>query len=453
MSSKSSHSLSHSFSISQLRLLIAGALSALAYTYLALNSQEYAQATLTQMLIVSGFSATMCLWTYIYYSSRSVEVSWSLIFVFAVIFRIIGFLAFPILEDDIFRYMWDGRMTIENGTPYGFIPADFFEADLNDRFEDILGLVNYPTIATIYGPVCQWVFAAAYLIAPGEVWPLQLIFGLADILIILVLSRLTKPLMVLLYAWSPLIIKEFAFTAHPDVLGALFLVLAYYAYRREAFLWVGALLALATGVKVFAIVMVPFLLGWQWRGWLLFLSIAIGVSLPFGVSEAWVPAGLKVMNDNWLFNAPIYSAVLPWSSIANIKLVLFSGFIVGGGLYGLFAMRHWWINKQPLQEIRGDLLFGGLFICLPALNVWYMVWLLPFAALRPSLQSSLWAWTASVAMLLSYASGINLARSNLGPYDHHPWLLIIEFGIIALAILVQYLIRNSTASAANPVKT
>lgn len=437
MLSTSSGALSSHFPVTQLRLIIAGTLSSLAYAYLAFHSQEYAQATLSQLLLVSGFCAAMCLWIYTYYSHKGVKISWPLVFGFAVIYRVIGLLAFPILEDDIFRYMWDGRMTIENGTPYGLIPADFFDADFNARFEDILGLINYPYIATVYGPVCQWVFAAAYAIAPGEVWPLQLVFALADIIIILALSRLTKPLMVLLYAWSPLMIKEFAFTAHPDVLGAMFLVLAYMAYRKEAFVWVGALLALATGVKVFAIVMVPFLLGWQWRGWLVFLLVAIGVSIPFGISDAWIPAGLKAMGDNWLFNAPVYSALLPWVAITTIKLVLFSLFLIGGGLYGLFAMQQWWLNKKPMIEIRADLLFAGLFICLPALNAWYMVWLLPFAALRPSLQSSLWAWVASISIMLAYASGINLERSNLGPYEHYIWLLLVEFGLIAIAVIVQ----------------
>lgn len=443
MSPTSDKPSSHNFTVAQTRLIVAGVLSALAYLYLAFNSQEYAQATLSQLLLVSGFCATLCIWTYLYYSRHHVEISWPIIFIFAVIFRIIGVFAFPVLEDDIFRYLWDGRMTIESGSPYGLIPADFFDADLNDRFEEILGLINYPYIATIYGPVCQWVFAAAYLTAPGEAWLLQLIFALADIALILVLSRLTNPLMVLLYAWSPLIIKEFAFTAHPDVLGAMFLVLAYYFYRKQAFLWVGALLALAMGVKVFAIILVPFLLGWQWRGWLVFFATAIVMSLPFGISEAWVPAGLKVMGDNWLFNAPIYSALLHWFSIGSIKLVLFSLFCIGGGVYGLFAMRHWWINKEPLVNIRADLLFAGLFICLPALNVWYMVWLLPFAALRPNLQSSFWAWVASIAILLAYASGINLEASNLGPYEHHYWLLIIEFAIIGLAIVMQYLWKRN----------
>ena len=68
----------------------------------------------------------------------------------------IGFCTFPILEDDIYRYLWDGRMTIENGSPYNISPAEFFSAtDLGERFDAILSSINYPNIATIYGPVAN----------------------------------------------------------------------------------------------------------------------------------------------------------------------------------------------------------------------------------------------------------------------------------------------------------
>jgi len=82
--------------------LIAGILSCLSYLYLAVNSQEYGQATLSQMLSVCFFCAAIFL------------------------FRAIGFFAFPVLEDDIYRYLWDGRQTVVNGNPYLQAPSDFF---------------------------------------------------------------------------------------------------------------------------------------------------------------------------------------------------------------------------------------------------------------------------------------------------------------------------------------
>lgn len=357
-----------------------------------------------------------------------------IMFGFAVLFRIIGVYTFPILEDDIFRFLWDGRMTVETGTPYAIAPIDFFSAEnIPERFETILGAINHPNIATIYGPLCQWVFALGYLIAPGETWPLQLVFGLADLGVILLLLRLAKPIYVLLYAWSPLIIKEFVITAHPDVLGVLFMVAAILACKHRSFVAAGAFMALACGVKVFALMLVPFLLGFQWRAYLAFSVTAILVAAPFGVIEAWFPSGLAAMGGDWLFNAPIYLLMLPWVSVQTTKLVLLGLLALACAIYLFSFLRDW----EP-TKVRGDLLFAALFLATPALNAWYLVWLLPFAVLYPSI----WAWTASLSIFLAYASGINLEDPILGSYDIPLWIVLLEVGIVTLAALLRPAIKT-----------
>jgi len=274
--------------------IIAGIVSCLSYLYLAFNSQEYGQATLAQMLSVCFFCSAICGIVWWYHHHAQQEISIKIMLSFALLFRAIGFFAFPVLEDDIYRYLWDGRQTIVNGNPYLQAPADFFDADnLSSRFEDILDGINYPFIATVYGPSSQWIFAAAYLISPGEIWPLQLIFIIADLVLIALLMNIAKPNAVLLYAWCPLVIKEFAFTAHPDIFGAFLMVCALRAYLTQRFILVGILMAVACGIKVFPLIILPFLLKFNWRGWCAFIITAIVIAIPFGVQQAWLPEGLK----------------------------------------------------------------------------------------------------------------------------------------------------------------
>ena len=415
-------------------LFSCGILSTLAYIYLAMQSQHYGDASLTQLLIVATacFVLSIIAWWHYYKSEETVHIGTLLCF--AVVFRVIGFCTFPILEDDIYRYLWDGRMTIENGSPYNISPAEFFSAtDLGERFDTILSSINYPNIATIYGPVCQWVFAFCYLLAPGEIWPLQAFFGLADILLIFVLLKLAKPIYVLLYAWSPLIIKELTITAHPDGLGALLLILAVWSYQNRNWYLTGALLALALGVKVFAVMLLPFLLGYSLRGWSTFIITAIIIALPFGLTDAWFPAGLQEMNQSWLFNAPIYITFIQWFSVDAIKAVMLSALAIGCAIYYWQVIRLW-----PATRIRGDLLLAALFLCAPAFNAWYLAWLLPFAVIYPSV----WAWAASLSLLLAYASGINLNGSGLGPYQQPYWLIVIEFAFILFAILFAAIFKR-----------
>ena len=298
-------------------------LSAVGYVYLAQQSSGgYGTVSLSQMLWVCGATALLCFGVWFATVREWVRLNWWDVLLFAVLFRIIGVFGFPILEDDFYRYLWDGWLTFTQGTPYNQAPAAFFSVDLEDKWSDVLDGINYPQLATVYGPTAQGVFALGYLVAPGEVWPLQLLAAVADIGVVCLLKRMAPLRWVLLYAWSPLLIKEFAFTAHIDVVGVLFLVAALHlrwqqGQRRQAnaddiihagliSTSVGTLLAFACGIKVFALLAVPFLLQSDWRGWIAFGVTAGLISLPFGIVQAWWPAGLQAMSGDWLFNAPLY---------------------------------------------------------------------------------------------------------------------------------------------------
>jgi len=427
--------------------IIAGTLSCLAYLYIALNSRHYGDFNLDQLLGVSFFCALVSFWIWYIHNSQNQEIKVSTLIGFAILYRVIGGFSFPILEDDFYRYLWDARMTVENGSPYGIAPADFFEAQLSERFESILDGINYPFIDTIYGPTCQWLFALAYLVSPGEIWPLQLLMGLIDLIVVLLLLKLAKPTAVLLYAWSPLVIKEFVITTHPDVLGVMFILLALFLLSKKHVISVGVCMALACGVKVFAIMVLPFILRLQWRAWLAFLITAMLIALPFGIKEAWLPGGLSTMGSNWLFNAPIYFlanlAIGDWISLGTFKFIMIGLLGIASASYLLsYLMKRGGIVTH--RELRGDLLYAGLFLCAPAFNAWYLVWLLPFAVIRPSV----WAWVLSVSIMLSYASGINIANSNLEPYEHSGLMLAFEFIPPLLAAILMALQKNIVNSRA-----
>ena len=64
------------------------------------------------------------------------------------------------------------------------------------------------------------------------------------------------------------------------------------------------------------------------------------------------------------------------------------------------------------------------------INPWYLLWLLPFAAIFPSA----WAWTASAAVLLSYVTFLNLQDYAMDPYAQPVWVRWLEFGLILAAV-------------------
>lgn len=439
---------------SRLPVVGGGMLCALVYCYLAMASDGYGGASLAQMLWVCGLAGLVTFALFFWSSRAEHQLRWSDILFFAILFRLIGVLAFPVLEDDFYRYLWDGWQTHTFGSPYGSAPADFFSDDsLPDRWSEVLDGVNYPAVATVYGPTAQWLFAAGFLVAPGEVWPLQCLAALADIGIVLLLQRLAPLRWVLLYAWCPLVIKEFAFTAHVDVIGALCVLGALTLrvgqrsdqHATAVSLSVGLLLALACGVKIFALLAVPFLLQNDWRGWLAWLAGMALLAWPFGLVDAWLPGGLQAMGDLWLFNAPIYFAATGiWgpSILGAAKWICLVGFGLAAAWVFLSACgRALWPlarglrARRPLVTVDTYLtgmtfLFGLFLLALPVLNPWYLVWWLVLSVLRPSIT----AWVCSVTLFLSYCTGINLGAIDLQLYQQPTWVLWFEFVPVLVAL-------------------
>ncbi len=417
-------------------LMLCGSLSFILYYYLASQSTVYVAATLWDLWLVCGFCGVLSIISWYYYEYYRIKPSLYLIIGFAIAFRLLGFVAFPILEDDFYRYLWDGYMLVEYGTPYGVPPSDFFSNDnINENFENILSNINYPDVPTIYGPVLQWFFALSYLIAPGELWPIKGFLVFADIVIIFLLISLTKISSVknhylILYAWCPLIIKEFAITAHPDVIGVMFMMIALLLAHKKYYYWVATMLALAVATKVFAIIITPLLLGLYWRRWVVFVMVAIGIALPFGLRDAWLPGGLVTMANDWLFNAPIYLLLKSYLTFNTAKILLLAIF----SLTWIAVFFRSSLFQNPIK-IRGDYLFGMFFLCIPVLNPWYMIWLLPFAVIYPSC----WAWVASLSLFISYASGINTNddQSSLYLYEQQTIFVLVEFGLIALGLFID----------------
>jgi len=362
------------------------------------------------ILFTSGMMlcSAVVVWHY-HRQDRQIAFRWILLS--ALVLRLISLLGDPLFEDDYFRYLWDGFQTATTNDPYTHAPAVFFDRDVPEIFEPILSFINYPDVATVYGPVAQWLFAAAYLIAPAEVWPLQLMAGLADLLVLVILFKLGARNALLLYAWSPLLLKEFSLTAHPDIYGVLGMMLSVYAAHRNHAMLAGVALALACGAKVFGILALPYLLTrvWSIRFWtrfcVAFIACIALVTALFGNVKIWAPEGLLAMADSWFFNAPLYLVLLKFLEFQTIKVLLLALFVLYG--FVVFCRRLQRLASQATEldlsqpwayspgAFRGDWLYGLFLLALPVVNPWYVVWIIPLALLcccPTGMEATLVAW-------------------------------------------------------------
>lgn len=350
------------------------------------------------------------------------------IWLWAIAFHLVGFFGQPVLEDDWYRYLWDGAVFAWSGNPYGKPPSMFFsDPQVPQKLQAILDGINHPDVPTIYGPVCQALFLISYWIAPGELWPLKLMLIAADLATIALMGRLVRGRCLLLYAWCPLPIKEVAFTAHPDIVGIAFLLAALVIKRPRS---VAMLCALAVGTKVIAAVLaVLLLLRLPKKYWLAFAGVLAGLYFPFWVQGSLADwSGVKEFASSWEFNSTIYGVLSIWMGDAAAKVLCAGLFLI---VYGGYAAK--WNGGVP----RGDLLYGLFFLLSAVVNPWYVLWMLPFVAVYPSAAGI----AAIVVIVLAYVHGLNLPGTDLGPYDHPTWVRVVEVVTIFVAGSVQFLLR------------
>jgi len=363
------------------------------------------------------------------------------VMLWAVLFRFIGFFGRPLYEDDYYRYLWDGREFVTTGNPYRRAPAEFSPDRLPSPFPEILKNVNYPQIPTIYGPVCQYAFAAAYLIAPGRVWSLKLIFTAADLLLCLILIRLgVSPGRLALYAWSPLVIKEIALTAHTDSLAALFSLGSVYLAQERRSVLSGFALALAAGAKIPSLLIAPAVIGLGRVRALYGLCAGILLLyLPFW-RRATESRGLAAFLENWEFNSFGFAILEHVFRIPGAKII---GFGIVAVVLLVLWRKHW--NTEP-KNFPGNIAWGVFCLFSPVVNPWYLVSWVPWTTLSPDG----WAITACLSVLLSYATGNNLPSSGLTGYNH-PWYVRPAEVFPVLLLLGAAIARKRAAKGAGDV--
>ncbi len=410
------------------------------YGALAWSSLSAVGVDLELFYLCIAIAAFFYIWPVYLKSSQPIL---AVVFGWAIVFRLIGFIGTPLFEDDFYRYLWDGYQFMSHGNPYLKAPEEFFnDPTVSSEFHTILGNINYPEVPTVYGPGLQFLFGLSYWIKPAELWPLKMILIGFDLLLIYLLARIGTVKNVLLYAWNPLVIKEIAFTAHIDGLIPLVLIAAWLCKKQGRIYWMAGLLGFAVTVKIPAILLAPFLL-WRagWKPVVCFVATILACYFPFigkGGSDFYV---LFRFAQDWQFNSAFYG-LLEQVVSGTLSRHLLAMAIIS------WVTWLWYKHQQfnPTALPRGDLIFAGLILASPAINPWYWLWVLPFCVIYPSR----WVWVATFALLLSYITGLNLESETLQAYQQPPWVSWVEFGIIASAVYLEYRPRKLPKNLVKP---
>jgi len=188
-------------------LSVTGGVTLVAWSALAWRSHE-GGAPLGQMLVTMSVTWAALFWAI----SHAVLHDSPQLLCSGLAFCLVALAAQPVMEDDHYRFLWDGYRFAATGSPYAEAPRERFDDSAVPReFQPILDGINHPDVPTIYGPLTEWAFRICHAIAPAQLWPWKLVLLGADLAVLLLLWEDLNGRGRLLLAWCPLVIFETVF--------------------------------------------------------------------------------------------------------------------------------------------------------------------------------------------------------------------------------------------------
>ena len=294
------------------------------------------------------------------------------------------------VSTDLFRYVWDGRVQAAGINPYLYIPSDAALSSLRDSA--IYPFMNRADYApTMYPPTSQVVF---YLItriseAPIAMKAAMVAFeGLAvwTMLQLLALRGLPRS-RILLYAWHPLPLWEFARSGHVDIVAIAFLMLAFLASERGSAILAGVALGAAVLAKYFPVVTGPALYKrWDWRLPIAFAVTIVALYLPY------IGIGAKVFGflggyiseegldrGSGIFLWQLIGAIVPLPQQAFAFYLLAAAAVLA--VLALFVVMR---ASSAQADLAGAMrLAVASTLLISPHYAWYFAWLVPFLCFYP----------------------------------------------------------------------
>lgn len=377
--------------------------------------------------------------------------------------RAVAWSSAPILEDDFYRYFWDGATLQAGVSPYRYSPSEVLRGDAPEQLRlaalsggPVLARINHPDLATIYPPVAQAFFALANALSPFSLNGWKSVLLLADVAALVLLLHLLKatgtPLVLIaVYWWNPLFIKETFNSAHMDVLLLPFLLGAMLLRLRGRYGAAAVLLALATGVKIWPALLAPLWFAPAMRRgrralfapltWIS-LSAVLLAPMTFASRES---SGVVQYAGRWEMNDGFFAALVWLGRVTNLAGATEIRVLTVAGVTLLslwIAMRD---DGSASSFPRSALcLAGALLMVTPAQFPWYFTWILPLLTVVPA--APLLALTVTLPMY--YLRFHFVAAGHAATFDNA--VVFIEWLPIWSLLAVAFMQRLRTRVRCEP---
>ena len=338
--------------------------------------------------------------------------------------RILMLFSAPMLENDYYRYLWDGAVTANRINPYKYSPEQVMEGAnvpeeltvLSKESGSIIDNINHSHIRTIYPPVAQAFFALSYWLKSWNLNTWRIILLIMDLatlsLIFNVLGMFRLPSsMLIIYWWNPLLVKEIFNSGHLDVLVFPFVLSALILASKNKYIRSTFSLIIAIGVKLWPAFLLPLIVRpilnkpMQLSVFLIAALVLLGILfLPIYLSGIDDSLGFIAYGQAWQNNASAFKLltyvskfVLALLGLDTVHKAYLTRFLVIA-LTGIWILYITFGKKYENTDLFAKSLFivAFAFLLSPTQFPWYYTWLLPFLAVKP--RFSLLVMTALLPM-------------------------------------------------------
>lgn len=389
-----------------------------------------------------GFAAYL---TILFTTKSLKDIRWLL--AVGVILRCLLLPAVPNLSDDIYRFIWDGRLWNQGINPFTYLPSELINSDLSIQLQginnELYEALNSPDYFTVYPPVNQFIFALATNIFPtsllGSTIIIRMFILLAEGLNLWLLYRLLQLVKlpvrnVLIYGLNPLVILELTGNLHFEAVMLCFLLLSLLFLFRSKIVTSAVFFALAICTKLIPLIFLPlYLRRLQFRKTIYFYSVVgltilllflplLSQELILGMSNS-----IGLYFQKFEFNASIYYIIREVGYYAKGYNIIESAgkWLAISTL--LFILIFTWFERN--RELPAAFMWVLLIYLLLSTTVhpWYIIPLLAFSIFTCHRFVVVW----------SYLIFFSYAGYTTDGYIENLFITALEYGIVLGALAYE----------------
>ncbi|MCB9082456.1 MAG: hypothetical protein H6555_12175 [Lewinellaceae bacterium] len=363
--------------------------------------------------------------------------------------RLLLVFSFPLLSDDVYRFVWDGRLLLQGINPFVALPREVLAqgGSLPGVDAELFGHLNSPDYFSVYPPLAQFVFLTGVGVfptwLPGSVVVMKLLLLAAEAGTLLLLPRLLKHWgvpenRVLIYALNPMLVIEIMGNLHLEGLLIFFLTLALWLLVRGKVAWGAMAFAGSVAAKLLPLLFIPLLLGRL--GWqrFLYFSLVLGLLLVVlftplvgGLLQGGFLESLRLYFRQFEFNASGFYLFKAWGYLTRgyNRIQTFGPQLALYTLLGVLVLAAG-ESRRDWQSLPGRMLFAiSLYLFgTPIVHPWYLA--LPvFCCLFTPFRYPVW-WSAMVVLSYSHYLG--------GQFRENYYLIAVEYLVVASVLVWEW---------------